>query len=333
MVDPNELVELMEGHLSWVGAADSESGGSSSLPSDAYSSPSASLAKRGSFLDSFRSKDASSRKRGSNELPGSGGRNLVGGVLQHDPTTMSRPSHSIITPGDRVKIVKKGSQIDKCATIADGNWGGRVKVVMDSNGSTKSYLPSELKLVTPASRTGFFARENTSALYYNEEEEEEKDTDSASSASSLGQLHSRRVSMPAMPSVLAPLSPLSPLTQGRVTQAKAEEEARIVEQMRVSLAGEEAVPLSGTPVQRRQKRRKSLVPIMADGSTEFTTSLAITNLRESSYILVYFNGRDSFKSEAARNELLNAIKFGVGIVLLLEKESQYGGKATLKDFT
>jgi hypothetical protein len=49
-------------------------------------------------------------------------------------------------------------------------------------------------------------------------------------------------------------------------------------------------------------------------------------------ILVYFNGRDSFKSESARNELLNAIKFGVGIVLLLEKEERYGANATLRDF-
>jgi hypothetical protein len=247
MIDPNELVELMEGHLSWVGAADSESGGDPDA--DLPQSATASMSKSGStWFESFRSKDAS-KKGPTKDIAGSSGRNFVGGVLQHDPSTMSRPSHSIVTPGDKVLVTKKGSQTGKYATIVDGNWGGRVKVLMDGNSSTKSYFPSELKLEKPASRTGLFR--DTNVLYYNEDEE---------TVASCTQLPARRMSMPLQ---LAPLS--SP--EEKSSPAPAATPAATPVAAPTATPTESSVPTPAAVVQKRQKRRRSLVPIKADGST------------------------------------------------------------------
>jgi hypothetical protein len=48
-------------------------------------------------------------------------------------------------PGDRVKVIKIGTQTGNEGTIDDPNWAGRVKVMMDEGGVTKSYLAHELE--------------------------------------------------------------------------------------------------------------------------------------------------------------------------------------------
>ena len=47
--------------------------------------------------------------------------------------------------GDRVRVTKAGSQKGEEGTIEDPDWTGRVKVIMDSDGEVKSYLPHELE--------------------------------------------------------------------------------------------------------------------------------------------------------------------------------------------
>jgi hypothetical protein len=46
-----------------------------------------------------------------------------------------------------VKVIKVGSQEGEEGTIDDPNWTGRVKLTMDSDGSTKSYLAHELEYI------------------------------------------------------------------------------------------------------------------------------------------------------------------------------------------
>jgi hypothetical protein len=58
---------------------------------------------------------------------------------------------SKIQVGDRVKVVKEGSsKYGTLCIVTDPNWSGRVKVIVESNGTEKSYKATELVVVTKA---------------------------------------------------------------------------------------------------------------------------------------------------------------------------------------
>jgi Ca2+-binding EF-hand superfamily protein len=66
--------------------------------------------------------------------------------------------------GDQVKVTKVSSSFrGQLGRIKQPNWTGRVKVVMDSNGSTKSYLASELQNLDKPSAEGGNAQEQSSS--------------------------------------------------------------------------------------------------------------------------------------------------------------------------
>jgi hypothetical protein len=48
--------------------------------------------------------------------------------------------------GDRVSVVKQGTQTGSEGTVVDPSWDGRVKISMDNHGVIKSYLANELRL-------------------------------------------------------------------------------------------------------------------------------------------------------------------------------------------
>jgi CRP-like cAMP-binding protein len=56
--------------------------------------------------------------------------------------------------GDRVRVVKEGTFQNATAVVTDSSWGGRLKVKMDSDCSTKSYLAPELEHRDGASGDG-----------------------------------------------------------------------------------------------------------------------------------------------------------------------------------
>jgi hypothetical protein len=79
-------------------------------------------------------------------------RALEGAPRAKAPT--DRPTAPKHAPGDRVKVIKEGSQQGKQGTVLEHAWAGaskknlgdmqRVKVAMDSTGAIKSYLPNEI---------------------------------------------------------------------------------------------------------------------------------------------------------------------------------------------
>jgi hypothetical protein len=63
------------------------------------------------------------------------------------PLIPDTPPDKELAKGDIVKVVKVGKQTGNMAKVllTESEFGGRVKVCMVADGSTKSYLPSELE--------------------------------------------------------------------------------------------------------------------------------------------------------------------------------------------
>jgi hypothetical protein len=80
------------------------------------------------------------------ELAKSIGSSIGDGIMQAGDGIVEGWTSKQFSEGDRVSVVKKGTQTGSEGTVVDPNWDGRVKISMDNHGVIKSYLPNELRL-------------------------------------------------------------------------------------------------------------------------------------------------------------------------------------------
>jgi hypothetical protein len=81
----------------------------------------------------------------------------------------------VFVEGDRVRIIKNGTQKQQIALVTDPDWSGRVKVITEASMATKSYLPEELELVENAkleSGAGVQQQEKREEIHANTQLEE-----------------------------------------------------------------------------------------------------------------------------------------------------------------
>jgi hypothetical protein len=66
------------------------------------------------------------------------------GSIAEDGEELDSVGAEPLNAGDRVHVIKEGSQKGNVGTVDDPDWTGRVKIKMDGAGAIKSYLPEEL---------------------------------------------------------------------------------------------------------------------------------------------------------------------------------------------
>jgi hypothetical protein len=95
----------------------------------------------------------------------SGGVGGVGGeeetlVLRHNEVKLTMYIGDVFSAGERVQVIKQGSNISKLGFVVDAKWhGGRVKVQLDGL-AVVSYLPHEIKKDEDEDDTGGQSKED-----------------------------------------------------------------------------------------------------------------------------------------------------------------------------
>jgi hypothetical protein len=100
-----------------------------------------------------RQKEAEEAEAAKNAEPKAGAATTIPmtNVAAHDGQHASAEENGVQVEwavGDRVRVIKEGSHQGEEGTIADPLWGKRVKVTMDAQDETKSYLHAELRNLT-----------------------------------------------------------------------------------------------------------------------------------------------------------------------------------------